>query len=324
MEIERKTILSRTLLEEDKIYLSDLSSMLERTVDFGIKLLEADFARGGNERDLPPVLFLKNLMGNIDAISVLVASSVLEPCNVLLRTALENFFSLAYLLEDNAGSGQRSMDFLVWDLVERKKWLKKGDINSIEHQVLVKKYKHDKRFKNSPVITMPLAQQDWNRIDLALEEEGYRETFHEFERTKKTRKRNPAWYSLSDGPGSLEELAGRLGYPVLYELLYRNFSISTHGNNIVVGKLSFPDGPQAMLEPLRNKTTAESIVSHSLNVCYLAFWSYVEKRVPFMAGAYNNWIAYAHPFSEKLSEEVIEKTKKEDQRRDTATTAVKP
>jgi hypothetical protein len=125
--------------------------------------------------------------------------------------------------------------------------------------------------------------------------------------------KTPAWYTLFNGPGSLEELAAKVGYPALYEILYRGFSPSSHGNNIVPGKISFPDGPQVNLEPLRDKTQTSSTVNHCLQISNLTFRSYLEKRVPFMAKSYQAWVAYAYPYSTQLNNEVSEMIKKEDQ-----------
>lgn len=313
METERKPIFSRRLIDEDKDQLKEFSAVLDRTVDLGVAILEADFARGGDELDLPPILFLKNLISNIDGISVLVTSSIIEPCNTLLRTLLENFLSLEYLLEDNAGSRQRSRNFMVWDFVERRKLVKKGDVNSLEHAHLAKKFKKDKRLYDSPVMSFPMADKICERIDKGLNGETNRKTWLEYERTKKLKRKTPAWYSLFNGPGSLEELAARVGYPALYEILYRGFSSSSHGNNIVPGKISFPDGPQVNLEPLRDKTQASSTVNHCLQISNLAFRTYLKKRVPIMKESYGAWVAYAYPYSTQLNKEVSEMVEKEDQ-----------
>lgn len=299
MDTKRETIFSRMLIDEDKVQLIELSSILDRTVDLGVAILEADFARGGDELD-------------IDGISVLVANSIIEPCNTLLRTLLENFLSLEYLLEDNSGSGQRSRNFMVWDYVERRKLLKKGNVNSPEHAQLSKKFKQDKRLFDSPVMSFPMADKICERIDTGLNGKPNRETWLEYERTKKIIKKTPAWYNLFNGPGSLEGLAARVGYPALYDILYRGFSPSSHGNNIVPGKISFSDGPQVNLESLRDKMRASETVNHCLEISNLAFRTYLKKRVPFLAESYGAWVTYTSPYRTQLNSEVSEMIKKED------------
>ena len=313
MDNQRDTTFSRSITAEDQTQLKELSDVLNQTADLGAAILEADFSKGGNELNLPPILFLKNLISTIDGISVLVANAIMEPCNVLLRTLLENFFSLEYLLEDNAGSGQRSRNFMVWDYLERRKWLKKGDVNSHEHAILIKKFKQDKRLYDSPVMTFPMADKICERIDQGLNNKNNLATWKEYQRTKKVKKKAPAWYSLFNGPGSIEELAAKVGYPALYEILYRGFSPSSHGNNIVPGKISFPDGPEVHLEPLRDTTLVASTVNHCLQISNLAFRTYLSKRVPFMAKNYQEWVSVAFPYSTQLNDEVKEKIKKDDQ-----------
>jgi len=313
MDNQRETTFSRTLKAEDQLQLKELSEVLNKTADLGTAILEADFSRGGDELNLPPILFLKNLISTIDGISVLVANAIMEPCNVLLRTLLENFFSLEYLLEDNAGSGQRSRDFMVWDFLERRKWVRKGNVNSPEHAILAKKYKQDKRLYDSPVMSFPMADKICERIDKGLNGKANLDTWMEYKRTRRIKKKTPAWYNLFNGPGSIEELAAKVGYPALYEILYRGFSPSSHGNNIVPGKISFSDGPEVNLEPLRDKTLVAATVNHCLQISNLAFRTYLRKRVPFMEKNYQQWVAVAFPYSTQLNDEVREKVKKDDQ-----------
>ncbi len=58
----------------------------------------------------------------------MIKHSVIEPANNLLRTALENFFSIEYLLEEDQYLSQRAASFMVWFFVEQQRWLKQGDI----------------------------------------------------------------------------------------------------------------------------------------------------------------------------------------------------
>jgi hypothetical protein len=117
--------------------------------------------------------------------------------------------------------------------VGRQKWLKRSDVNTDEYRRLVEKYKRDRIIKYSPVMTIPNAQAAWKHMDHVFQLPGYIEAKARYDQAKKQRK-NAMWFSLDGGAKSLEDLAGRIGYPALYEVLYRS-SFDTHGNNILQG-----------------------------------------------------------------------------------------
>jgi hypothetical protein len=193
----------------------------------------------------------------------------------------------------------------VWDFVERQRWFKKADINTAEHQHLMSKYSKDRVMKLSPVVKDPKAEIAWRHIESVFQSSPFKEAKQRYDQAKKLGKKNPAWYSLNGGPGSLEELANQLGYPALYEMLYRNLSQTTHGNDILHRKLSFDPNSTATLSALRNSGDAAPTINHCMHICYMAFSIYIQKRVPFMGGAYKDWLSEIRPFQTKLSAAIV-------------------
>lgn len=283
-------------------HLEKLHDGLLNTVKFGIELLVTDFNRGGTEMDLPVLLFLRNLISTVDGIAVLVKHSITEPANNLLRTALENFLSIEYLLQDDQLATQRAASFMVWFFIEQQRWLKKGDIHSTYYQELIKKHQRDKAFHNIPPMVMPMADEQRKKLEAIFDIPNYKQTKIEYDRTRQARRKTPSWYELYDGPGSLEDLANRAGYPAVYEMLYRGLSFSTHGNNIISGKLQFNETLNAEPVHLRDSYGAESIVNHCMNFCKMAYYTLVTKRMPFMANCYNQWLKQCSDFNREISE----------------------
>src|SRR6185312_6406865 len=114
MEPVEKFIDRGDLEEEYKVLLNELSGNVEECVNFGSHLVSWLFQiPNGNEVDLPIIMFLRNILDELDAISILIKYSSIESCNNLLRTVLENFFHLEYILEKD--TYDRSMCFLVWN-----------------------------------------------------------------------------------------------------------------------------------------------------------------------------------------------------------------
>lgn len=306
MDHNHEGLLSRTIDVNLKDYLLNLHDGLAKTVDFGVEILLTDFERGGTDLDLPILLFLRNLISTADGISVLIKNSIIEPANNLLRTALENFFSIEYLLGEDQYSEQRARSFMVWHFAEQQRWLKKGDNTTSEFQALVAKHKKDKSFRNIPVMEFPMADKQWKGFEALFESPELKETKNEYDRLKAAKKRTPMWYQLYGGPSSLEELANRVGYPAVYEMLYRGLSISSHGNNIISGKLYFGESSNAELASLRDSYGAESVVNHCMNFCRLAYRTIITKRMPFMAERFNQWLQECSEFNKVISAVVQE------------------
>jgi hypothetical protein len=90
MEKPVNEILNREVPEDVKNTLNKLSDKIDEMVAFGAQILVWELGKKGDDTDLPPILFLRNLLENADAIGILVRHSSIEPCLILLRTALEN------------------------------------------------------------------------------------------------------------------------------------------------------------------------------------------------------------------------------------------
>jgi len=279
MEKPIKEILNREVPETVKDILDKASDKIDEMVAFGAQILAWELGKKGDDTDLPPILFLRNLLENADAIGILIRHSSIEPCKILLRTALENYCSIEYLVQDPAKSKQRALCFMVWNYVEHGKWLIKSDKTSREFRELKANYLKDKLMKNSE----PLIVEDAKTKILGLEEllntEPYKMIKEEYD-LKHSKKRNPAWYSLYGGPDSVSGLALNVELPALYEVLYRGWSHSTHGNNIIQGKLKTDSSGMLNIQPLRLSGEAESMAQHCMNLVITAYLIYVNMRLP--------------------------------------------
>lgn len=269
--------------------LNQFARLIEDAINFGTHIVkwDADKKRAGDE-NLPQLLFFRNILEIGDAISILVKKSSIETCNPLLRSLLENSFSLEYLLEQD--TEQRALSFLVWQTHGKLKFNEKMDSSSQTGKQFARELKKDKligkttaSFFDKPV----LAIANQVSIDL-LKRLEYIPIEKEYQRTSVKRK-NPNWYSLYDGPRNIEQLAKHLERHALYEILYRSFSSYVHATNIINKKLvPNQDGTTGIVQ-IRYPEQAQSITINTLNILLETFNFFIEKRLPRKRPDYKQW-----------------------------------
>lgn len=293
----------RNLREDVRETLTKYGNGIDKLVTFGLQLIEWDFERDDVEKKdgyLVPILFLRNLIENIDAISILVRHGSSDPSKSLLRTVLENFFSLEYLIGEKGH--ERSMSFLVWNTYHNVKYYEKLDGTSERAKNLQALLRKDKfLYQSSPLVFDKADELKANAKQL-LALDLYVEFAKEFERTKQKVK-NPYWYSLHDGPRDVEGLANLSKFPALYEV-YRGLSNSVHGTDVIQGKLSSMGDGRIGIPQLRLPTEAQMITQYSHNLCVAAYATYVSVRVPAKKDEYANWLQAIQPLRDALAKGV--------------------
>lgn len=115
----------------------------------------------------------------------------------------------------------------------------------------VKLFNEDVVSKYMKLPVFPNVPQTIYSLESLLNSENYKSANDEYQRLKRERKRNPHWYNLFDGPGSLETLSKHLKRGAQYNLLYRDWSSTTHASDVsrflTQTKKGFP-----AFQPLRN------------------------------------------------------------------------
>ena len=300
----RQEIIPRILDSNLEKVLEEFGTGIDQLVNFGSNIIAWDMEKkDGGDEDLPPILFLRNFIEEIDAISILVRKSSIDSCNNLLRTALENFFSVCYIIEKD--SEQRSMAFLVCNALNHRKNLEKADGKSEEFKRITKIYKKDKLVGKTNPIIIPNANDHLKNNQELLELPKYKPVKDEFDRTKQKLKRKPAWYSLFEGPTNLEILADKLGYPAIYEILYRGWSNSVHGADIIQGKISGTVDNRAEIFQIRLPKSAQSVTQQCFNLSIMLYKEYLQKRIPDRVKDFGDWYLAIREFNLSLSKKQL-------------------
>ena len=295
----KEEIIPRSLDPDLEKILEEFGNGIDRLVNFGSNIIAWNLdKKDGGDEDLPAILFLRNFLEEIDAISILIRKSSIDSCNNLLRTALENFFCVCYLIEKDFK--QRSMAFLVCNALNNRKNIERVDGRSEEFKRMEKIFKNDRLLRNTNLSILPNADKYLEDNQNLLELPKFKAVKHEYDITKKRLKRRPVWYSLFNGPTNLEALATQLGYPAIYEVLYRAWSTSIHGNDIIQGKLSGTEGNKAAIVQIRLPNNAQSVTQNCFNLSIILFKEYIEKLIPNRIMDFRTWYGSIREFSIRL------------------------
>jgi hypothetical protein len=295
-------ILPREMENKDiESLLAQFSNGIEEVVNFGTHVIqwELNEAKGGDE-NIPIAMILRNILDMLDATSILVKSSSIDPCKALLRTTLESFFGLEYILESDTKS--RALAFLVCHYQKELKMLNKLDPHHQSNVQLKHKLQVDRSVSKSgelpKVKDVKNAIENVNRI-LALP--IYKETLSKYTELQELGIKSPKWYNLYSKIKNIDQLASYLNRQYLYEIMYRFLSEIVHGSDIIQGKLINTTNKKSAIVQLRYVKDAQYITLHAMNFGLLTFQVVTEKRLVKYKKEYAEWYLTIRKLYQKLA-----------------------
>lgn len=295
---EIENVLPRSQDKGVENLLKNFASLIENAVNFGTHLMkwDAEKKRIGDE-NMPPLLFLRNILELGDAISILIRKSSIDPCKPLLRSLLENTFGLEYMLEKE--TEKRALSYLVWHANKDLKLCEKLDSSTERGKHLKKEIEKDKFLDNvDSLFNNPiLIPAKKNAKDL-LESLKYVPIETEYQRANTIRK-NPAWYALFGGPNNIEQLAKYLNLHASYEIFYRGFSGNVHATSIFKKKISQnKDGTTDIIQ-IRYPEDAQSITQNTVSFLIMTYLAYFKSRLPEKNKEFQEWyFEFRKPYNE--------------------------
>lgn len=301
--------------------LDQYSFVLEELVNFASHVAKwcSQKIHGGEEL-APLFLSFRHIFELIDAISVLVKHSCIDPCQHLLRSIYESVLSVRYLLEKDSERRGRAFMTCVWHqtINDIRKWNPEDEM----HKQLLAKKRKDKLMKDKTFSQIPDAKERIKILEEHLNSEEYLDSENEYQRlrnvikvkkknipprkniwqsmvhcfrdlTKKKSKRTPIkrlnWYSMHDGPTNIEGLADYLRSPLEYEFRYRKWSGLVHGIDIILDYIDVVDDSTTFLSQVRLPTNAYDVTYTALNYGLEIIPLYIEKFVPNKAEDMKDW-----------------------------------
>ena len=272
-----------------KVLLENSSEILQECVNYGTWVLKwiIEKEEKGDE-SLPPILFLRNLLEIIDSVSILMSHSSIEPGKILLRSALETYFYLEYLFE--CDTNNRSIAYLVWNTHNINITLTRFDSQSEVGKNIAAKLKNDK-FISSVEAFIPkeiIENQKKNNASL-LNLPLYKKVNSKYLLLRKNRGKNINWYSILDGPSNLADLAKKSSLYSFYEVIYRLWSNSVHGTDIIQGKI-VPENNNAIgIMQLRYYGNGQIIFSLAFQLINQSLRLFINNKLPERKQEFQKW-----------------------------------
>ena len=269
----------------DKLIL--FSALIDDAIIFGKALIEWDFEKGRKgDENLPPLLFLRNILELGEAISILIKNSSIAPCKILIRSLLENTYELIYLLgteEEN----KRALSFIVWDTHEDLKFYERLNSSTVKGKKFKKELGKDKfkKYINLKIDRESLIHNT-QISEALLKSPKYAEMETVFQQLPPGMKKK--WYSMSSGKINIDQLVKYLNLNASYEIIYREFSTSVHATNIGGKLVPNSEGTVSMIQ---NTHTEDAIFLTQFTITFMkmSYEKYYESRIPERGQEVNEW-----------------------------------
>lgn len=241
MKNDIKNFIPRTIEDKTLQWLLDKSSALfDECNDYGVGLTIQYFnSKCKCDEDLPPLLFFRSFLEISDSFSILFKNSCIEACKILLRSMLESYFNLEYLL--NSDTKRKALAYLIWDTHDQIDFMKRLDPDLDQGRNFIHQLRKDKFLKDVdlPVVNSKMESTLQNEF-LALPKCIEIESIYQNKRKKlRDSKQNThlEWYSILSNIKTVEDLALQSSLSGLYSGFYKRWSLSTHAKDISRGKL---------------------------------------------------------------------------------------
>lgn len=267
-----KGLLSREIpFVEVKAFLARLAVLLEECVSFGTNVFvwcETSNTQQSSYHHASLFLLYRHLLEMVDAVSILVRHGAADPCQPLLRSALEAAMGIEYMLEKD--TERRALAYQVAHIHKRIAEHARHDPTTEAGKALQGVFNKDKLFstiklpphasapaidKLATVLAMPEytpVDQEWVRL------------YREYE--KQRRKGMPPWYSLFGGPKSIRQLVYHLKLGAAYETLYSNWSETVHAGGAMLTVAGREKAVRALRHPARAQLVASLGASLTIRI----------------------------------------------------------
>jgi hypothetical protein len=272
-----------------KVVLDQFSSSIDELVNYGSHVLSWDLAEAtGGDENLAVTLIFRNILENLDAISILIKRSGIDPAKNLLRVVFESILGPEFMLD--VESQRRALAFLITGYHKELKLCNKLTEGQQTYVQLKQKLQSDKTLPNDilpPEIDGLLGHIGLIQQMVALP--FYAEAEAEYQAIISGGTSNPAWYQFYGGPRNLEQLANSLNRQGIYEVLYRAWSGAVHGSDVLKGKIvTETDGSVAIVQ-IRHPQDAQQVTQYAHSLALILFRFYIEKRLPSHKDDLDSW-----------------------------------
>lgn len=216
-------------------------------------------AKGTSYHHATVYLLTRHAIEYMDGVSVLVSKGCAQPCQPLLRSALEAMLGIFYILE--ADSERRGLAYQLAHAHKKIKVYQRLDPTTDQGKQLRREIAAD---PCADILDKPLAF-DYPKMIAGLQGMFLQPQFQPIEaewlrmKVAHPKKKDPEWYALFGGPTSVQALATKVGLPAMYEFLYRYWSNEVHAGSAMEA-IGLMDG-ETVIRPIRHPEELQQAVN---------------------------------------------------------------
>ena len=238
------------------------------------------------DEELPIIMSFRRIVELIDAISELVKCGIADPCFILLRSMLESFLNLEFMLKEDTKN--RVKGFIIWNAYNDLKVYNKFDISTEYGKEFNKKLKTDKYARGIDLTNLKNLN-DAEKASLAIiNNPKYNEINQLYKKLKADKKRLNNWFCLF-GIDTIEKLAEQSELYAVYNILYRHFSGYIHGTNITKGNLLRAGENLGIIVPIRYPQHIQQVTTHTANTALACILKIIQHYYPELKKDFARW-----------------------------------
>jgi len=276
--------LKRTFDADVSRILNHYAYYVEEAVNYGTHLLAWQADESKTELVVTK-LFLRSFLETLDALSLLIRAGSADICKSLLRNAFEINMYVHFIYDKH--TRLRADAFWIMDVMDRITELEKMDKKTERGKAIKAIIDKEGKIKNfdQKIDHLQIAEQ-LKELRATLDEPRYSQAMAEY---KGLKAKKIYWYMFFEGVNSIEQLAVSLSKQTFYEILYRNWSKTVHGIDIIKDKLVPVSADEAYLTKLRLPKGLALISKYGCNFAINTFGYYIKGSFPDRLSDYRVW-----------------------------------
>jgi hypothetical protein len=250
------------------------SDLIKDFTDLGLEVWTKQLNEKENiTTDLPANLLFRQILEASDGIYELIRVGCINICKPLLRTCLECYWQLAFILKDD--DKRKARHFLYH--------YNKAKLHDLENVLfpnnknsLANKLSKDRNLKELTLseTEKDLGWKDYYTLQEILNSDENRETAKEY-----GEKKMKSWYHYFIKSQKIEDLAIQLEESGLYEILFRNLSSFIHGEDILHSNVVFYPNEKIGLKYLRDIEQVDFISNSTIIILRKSILLFLQKRM---------------------------------------------
>lgn len=283
---EDDAILIREKDENIQNILKRYAYYIEQAVNYGTHTLLWAYKEDRPELNVVK-LYLRYFLDMLDALSILVKAGSGEPTKSLLRSAFEINLSIHFIYDKH--TCLRAEAFWVVEKIDQLKELEKMNPKSKIYQQVKNNFSKEGIINFGDGINGKDIRVQIKELEKYLQSPELKTAIDEYNRLKLIKSGKIYWYNLFDGVDTIESMARVLNKHTFYDILYRHWSKTVHGNNIAKDKIHFDSEGNGFIKAIRHPVNLAWAAKMACNLAINTFGYYVQNSYPEQLQEFNIW-----------------------------------